>query len=68
MFLIVHQQWFSMMLQLAMRQRILGSHKPPCHRRMVITTQFSVLPYCTTAQTTSVPLQVVFHCALALAI
>ena len=24
-----------------MRQRILGSHTPPCHRRMVITTQFS---------------------------
>ena len=22
----------------AMRQRILGSHTPPCHRRMVITT------------------------------
>ena len=28
----------------AMRQRILGSHTPPCHRRMVITTQFNVLP------------------------
>ena len=27
----------------AMRQRILGSHTPPCHRRMVITTLFSVL-------------------------
>ena len=26
----------------AMRQRILGSHMPPCHRRMVITTLFSV--------------------------
>ena len=26
----------------AMRQRILGSHTPPCHRRMVITTQFNV--------------------------
>ena len=25
-----------------MRQRILGSHTPPCHRRMVITTLFSV--------------------------
>ena len=25
-----------------MRQRILGSHTPPCHRRMVITTQFNV--------------------------
>ena len=23
-----------------MRQRILGSHTPPCHRRMVITTLF----------------------------
>ena len=27
----------------AMRQRKLGSHTPPCHRRMVITTLFSVL-------------------------
>ena len=27
-----------------MRQRILGSHTPPCHRGMVITTQFNVLP------------------------
>ena len=26
-----------------MRQRKLGSHTPPCHRRMVITTLFSVL-------------------------
>ena len=26
----------------AMRQRKLGSHTPPCHRRMVITTMFSV--------------------------
>ena len=25
-----------------MRQRKLGSHTPPCHRRMVITTLFSV--------------------------
>ena len=25
-----------------MRQRILDSHTPPCHRRMVITTLFSV--------------------------
>ena len=25
-----------------MRQRILGSHTPPCHRRMFITTLFSV--------------------------
>ena len=31
----------------AMRQRILGSHTPPCHRCMVITTQFNVLPCCT---------------------
>ena len=52
----------------AMRQWILGSHTPPCHRRMVITTQFSVLPCCTAAQTSSVPLQVAFDCALALAI
>ena len=29
--------------QRAMRQRKLGSHTPPCHRRMVITTLFSVL-------------------------
>ena len=28
---------------MAMRQRKLGSHTPPCHRRMVITTLFSVL-------------------------
>ena len=34
----------------ATRQRIPGSHTPPCHRRMVITTQFSVLPCCTVAQ------------------
>ena len=27
----------------AMRQRKPGSHTPPCHRRMVITTLFSVL-------------------------
>ena len=53
---------------LAMRQRILGSHTPPCHRRMVITTQFSVLPCCTAAQTSFVPLQVAADCALALAI
>ena len=26
----------------AMRQRKLGSHTPPCHRRMVITTLFRV--------------------------
>ena len=25
-----------------MRQRILGSHTPPCHKRMVITTLLSV--------------------------
>ena len=36
-------------LAMAMRQQILGSHTPPCHRRMVITTLFSVLPCCTTA-------------------
>ena len=52
----------------AMRQRILGSHTPPCHRRMVITTQFSVMPCRTAAQTSSVPLQVAFDGALALAI
>ena len=39
----------------AMRQRILGSHTPPCHRRMVITTQFNVLHCCTAAQSSSVP-------------
>ena len=52
----------------AMRQRILGSHTPPCHRRMVITTSFSVFHRCSAAQTISVPLQVAAHCALALAI
>ena len=50
----------------AMRQRILGSHTPPCHGRMVITTQFNVLPCCTAALTASVPLQVAFDCALAI--
>ena len=30
-------------LGVAMRHRKLGSHTPPCHRRMVITTLFSVL-------------------------
>ena len=49
-----------------MRQRILGSHTPPCHRRMVITTRFSVLPCCTAAQTSFVPLQVALDCALAI--
>ena len=43
----------------------LGSHTPPCHKRMVITTQFNVLPCCTAAQTNSVPLRVAFDCALA---
>ena len=52
----------------AMRQRILGSHTPPCHRRMVITTLFSLVPRCTAAQTSSVPLEVAADCALALAI
>ena len=49
-----------------MRQRILGSHTPPCHRRMVIRTQCNVLPCCTAAQTISIPLQVAFDCALAI--
>ena len=49
-----------------MRQRILGSHTPPCHRRMVITTHFNVLPCCTAAQTSPVPLQVAFDCASAI--
>ena len=31
---------------------------------MVITTQFNVLPCCTAAQTSSVPLRVAFECAL----
>ena len=34
---------FTYIQSLAMRQRKLGSHTPPCHRRMVITTLFSVL-------------------------
>ena len=50
-----------------MRQRMLGSHTPLCHRRLVITTQFSVLPCCTAAQTCSVPLEVAFDVAVALA-
>ena len=29
-------------VSMAMRQRILGSHTPPCHRRMVITTLSSM--------------------------
>ena len=29
--------------RVAMRQRKLGSHTPPCHRRMVITTLFNVM-------------------------
>ena len=29
--------------QRAMRQLKLGSHTPPCHKRMVVTTLFSVL-------------------------
>ena len=56
-----------------MRQRILGSHTPLCHRRMVITTLSSMFsPCCTAAQTSSVPtvdshapLRVAFECALA---
>ena len=44
----------------AMRQRILGLHTPPCHRRMVITIQFNVSPRCTTTLLGSVPLQVVY--------
>ena len=50
----------------AMRQQKLGSHTPPCHRRMVITTLFSVFSCCTAAQTSSVPHQVVADCALTL--
>ena len=34
--------WWCPMWVVSMRQRILGSHTPPCHRRMVITTLFSV--------------------------
>ena len=55
-------------INMAMRQRIRGSHTPPCHTCMVITTQFSVLPCCRAAQTSSVPLQVAADCALVLAI
>ena len=33
----------------AMRQRKLGSHTPPCHRRMVITTIVHCLACCTAA-------------------
>ena len=49
----------------AMRQRILGSHALPCHRRMGITTQINVLPCCIAAQTGFVPLKVAFDCAFA---
>ena len=45
---------------------MLGSHMPACHRRMVIATQFNVLPCCTATQTSSVPLHVAFDCALAI--
>ena len=51
-----------------MREQMLGSHTPPCHKRMVCTTQFSVLPCCPAAQTSFVPLQVAVDCALALGI
>ena len=34
--------YWHMNMQWAMRQRILGLHTPPCHRRMVISTLFSV--------------------------
>ena len=40
-----------------MRQRILGSHTPPCHRRMVITTWFIVfaLMHCSADQFCTTP-------------
>ena len=47
---------------------MLGSHTPPCHKRMVITTLFSVFSRRTAAQTSFVPHQVVADCALALVI
>ena len=46
---LVSMIWHTSTAHWAMRQRIMGSHTPPCHRRMVITTQFGVLPCCTTA-------------------
>ena len=50
-----------------MRQRKLGSHMPPCHRRMVITTLFSVLLAALQRRSTSsIPHKVVADCALAL--
>ena len=55
----LHKERGERFVCVAMRQRILGSHTPPCHRRMVITTQFNVLPCCIAAQTSSVPHQVV---------
>ena len=43
----------------AMKQQILGSHIPPCHKHMVIATTLSVhcvaLLHCTAAQTRPVP-------------
>ena len=35
--------WLGHKVTGAMRQRKLGSHTPPCHRRMVITTLFNVM-------------------------
>ena len=46
----------------AMMQRILGSHTPPCHRRMVITT-ISALFCCTAAHPYQVQLVSRIHCA-----
>ena len=39
----VHGVMGSLAFAGAMRQRKLGSHTPPCHRRMVITTMFRVI-------------------------
>ena len=46
----------------AMMQRILGSHTPPCHRRMVITT-ISAVFCCTAAHPYQVQLVSRIHCA-----
>ena len=54
----------------ATRQRILGSHRPPCHRRMVITTLSSMFclaaggcPVCRLAQQCRTPLPTAAHVA-----
>ena len=60
--------WDTRFIKWAMRQRILCSHTPPCHRRKVITTLFSAFLAALQLQTSSLPPQVVADCTLALVI